>query len=123
MSSFSTTGKFAGGYNVNAVALSIGQAEYTDRIGGALRAAAQNHPDGLKGLARAANSNIRAVEAWIAKRSTPNGLHLLRLMATIPEVQAECRRLAAMEANLDPEFERELSSLFLIWTRMKGTGA
>lgn len=104
---------------MSALALSIGQYEFTDRICDALRQHVEGNASGVKSLARAANANVRTVENWLAKRSTPDGLHLVRLMATIPEVQAEVRRLAAMEADLDPNFERDMDALVRTYWRIK----
>lgn len=119
MSADRTTRTVGGGQSVNALALRIDQFDFTDRICGAIREAASRSPSGVKLIARAANANTRTVENWLAKRSTPDGLHLVRLMATVPEVQAEVRRLAAMESDLDPSFERDLNALITAYQRIR----
>jgi DNA-binding transcriptional regulator YiaG len=119
MSDNRITGNIDGVHRVNARALNMGQYEFTEAICDAIRRAIELDPFGVKTIARAANANIRTVENWAAKRSTPDGLHLVRLMATVPEVQAEVRRLAAMDADLDPEFERDLARVLEGYQRLK----
>lgn len=48
----------------------------------------------------------------------PDALHFLRLMATIPELQGEVRRLAGMESDIDPEFARDLTHAFQTYQRL-----
>jgi len=119
MSSEGNRGKVPGDHLVNAAALQLGYGDYAEVICGAIRRAAERHPHGMKYIARSANSNIRTVESWAAKRSTPDGLHLLRLMATVPEVQSEVRRLAGMQADLDPAFERDFHQLIQTYQRIR----
>ena len=118
MSRGSLTRRFCGEFTVNAPALAIGQDEFTTAIGDAIRRAAARHPFGFKFIQRAANANSRTVENWAAKLSAPSGLYLVRLMATVPEVQAEVRRLAAMEADFDPEMQRDLLQLMQTTSRL-----
>jgi hypothetical protein len=110
MSDKTITRTFNGERIVTALALGIDQFEFTDCICDAIRQAVSR--DGVKHVARAANANLRTVENWANKRSTPDGLHLVRLMAMVPEVQAEVRRLAAMESDLHPELQRDMQQLF-----------
>lgn len=100
-----------------APALTIDRFEYTETMSSAIKRATDRI--GLKGVARAASCNMRSVENWCQGVHTPNGLQLLRLMATVPEVQAEVRRLAAMEADLDPTFERDMDALMRTYWRIK----
>lgn len=72
-----------------------------------------------KELARAANCNERTAANLLAKRNLPDALHMLKLMAAVPEFAAEVRRLTGMETDLDPEFERDMSKLFVQWQRMR----
>lgn len=106
---------------MNALAFRIGQDEFTQRICDAIRRSVAGDASGVKTIARHANANVRTVENWLAKRSTPHALHLVRMMAAMPEVQAEVRRLASMEADLDPEFERDLLTLIGTYQRRKAT--
>lgn len=106
---------------MNALAFNIGQDEFTQRICDAIRRSVAGDASGVKTIAKHANANVRTVENWLAKRSTPHALHLVRMMAAMPEVQAEVRRLAAMEADLDPEFERDLLTLIGTYQRRKAT--
>lgn len=116
-------GKRSENERMTALALRIGQGEFTDRICDAIRRSVSHDPSGVKAVARAANANVRTVENWFAKRSTPAGLHLVRLMATMPEVQSEVRRLASMESDLDPAFERDFNTLVTSYMRLKGGSA
>ncbi|HYF35720.1 MAG TPA: hypothetical protein VD994_10550 [Prosthecobacter sp.] len=103
-----------------ALAFSITQAEYTKRTTGALRLAFINERMPVKRLAEVAQSSIATAKNWWEQRNPPEGLYQLRLLAAVPEYAAEVRRLTNMQANLDPEFERDLSRLFTQWQRVRG---
>src|SRR6185437_3535959 len=105
--------------NSTALAIDLGYTDYIDRIGEAVLRAAGRASGGLKEVARAANTNVRTLENLTQKVTGPNGLTLLKLMATVPEVQAEVRRVAGMEANLDPNFERDLNALFRTYNKLQ----
>lgn len=102
----------------SSAALDLDYNTYVDRIGDATMLAAARMVGGVKALARHANTNERTIENIIQKRSGANGFTLLKLM-TIPEIQTEVRRLVGMEADLDPELERDLSQLITRYQRMK----
>jgi hypothetical protein len=102
---------------MTALALEIGQGEYTTIVRDSLRRAFGAERHAVKRLASVANSNERTAKNWLDGRATPGGLHLLRLMATVPGFQAEIRRLTGMAADCDPEIEREISDLFRVWQR------
>lgn len=98
--------------------LEIGQGELTQTIAGALKRSFGQERAGVKRLAIIANTNTRTAENWLRGNNTPDALHLLRLIAQVPELQAEVRRLAGMESDLDPELERELSAVVTRFQRM-----
>lgn len=104
---------------MTALALEIGQNEYTEIVRDALRRAFGRERHAIKRLAGAANSNERTAKNWLEGKATPGGLHMLRLMATVPEFQAEVRRLTGMQADMDPEFERELHGLIRAYQRVR----
>lgn len=106
-----------------ALAFNIGQDEFTAAICGALRRAFGEERSAVKRVAQVANSNIRAAENWWSGKNPPNGLHLTRLVAMVPEVQAEFRRLAAMESDLDPEIERHILELHQTASRILASKA
>lgn len=120
MSSYPKAGTFRGAKRMSSVALAY--RDYVDRIGDAAANAAARMNGGVKALSRAANVNDRTIENIIQKRTGANGFTLVKLMA-IPEIQAEVRRLAGMEADLDPELERDLTQLINGYVRLKASKA
>lgn len=107
-----------------APAFAMTQGQYQETVSNVLRVAFGRQRHAVKQLARTAGTSASTAKNWLEGRSTPIGLHMLRLMATVPELQAEVRRLTAMEADLDPEFDREFHQLVASYTRMKaGRGA
>lgn len=102
-----------------ALAFEIGQNEYTGLVRDALQRAFGRERHAIKRLATVANSNERTAKNWLEGRATPGGLHMLRLMATVPEFQAEVRRLTGMQSDMDPEFERELHDLFRAYQKVR----
>lgn len=97
----------------------INQGEYQKRITGALRLAFVNDRFPVKKIAELADANEATAKNWWEGKSTPLGLNLLRLMATVPELHAEVRRLMAMGSDLDPMFEREMSKLVATFQRIQ----
>lgn len=97
----------------------INQGEYTDRVRGALQTAFGRLGHPVKHLAKCADVNITTAKNWLDGRSTPQGLHLLRLFAMVPELQAEVRRLTGMMADGDPEFDRALNDLLALHLRKR----
>jgi hypothetical protein len=95
----------------------INQGQFTERVRTALVLHFSRERNAHKRLAERADVNVGTAKNWLEGRSVPQGLHLLRLMATVPELQAEVRRLCAMEADCDPELEREIHDLFRVWQR------
>lgn len=96
-----------------AAILQMGQGEFTNTVGDALERRFGTDRFAVKQIAEIANTNIRTAENWLRRKNAPGGLHLMRLMAQVPELQAEMRRIAGMESDLDPELERELNSVML----------
>lgn len=97
----------------------INQGQYTERVRGALQMAFARFGHPVKQLARCADVNITTAKNWWEGKSTPQGLHLLRLFATVPELQAEVRRLTGMMADGDPEFDRALNDLLALHLRRR----
>jgi len=97
--------------------LTMGQNELTRAISGALQSAFGDERDAAKRVAIIANTNDRTAENWLLGRNAPDVLHLLRLAAQIPELQAVVRQLAAMEADMDPELDRALSAVVTLMQR------
>jgi len=104
---------------MTALAVELDTQIVTMRFAAALRSAFGDTKAAAKNVARAANSNLRAAENWLAGRNAPDAVHMLRLMATVPEFAAEVRRLTGMQSDMDPEFSRDLSRLFEQWQRMR----
>jgi hypothetical protein len=95
------------------------QRDFDNIVHRSIRAGLANERYPVRRLADAANVNEKTAKNWWEKRCSPQGLQLLKLMASIPELAAEVRRLCAMEADLDPEFERELHGLIRAYHRIR----
>jgi hypothetical protein len=63
-----------------------------------------------KRLARAANSTKESAENWLSGRNAPNLAAFLNMCRQYPQLRAEADRLMAMEAEIDPEFQRALAA-------------
>ncbi len=72
----------------------------------------------VKKIARLVDVNTRTAKNWLYGVNTPDLLNALKLMAHVPALAAETRRLIGMHADLDPEFQREFINLQAIWSRM-----
>lgn len=92
--------------------------DLTEALHGALRRAFDGADSPVKRIARAANSNERAAKDWWQGKNLPSAVHLLRLMATVPEFAGEVRRLTGMYADLDPEFERDFHMAMLTFGKL-----
>jgi len=53
----------------------------------------------------------KTAENWADATNTPSLLYGLRLIAHCPTLRKEVQRLCAMEADLDPDFQREFARL------------
>lgn len=103
-----------------AAALSMTQRDGEEVVARALQAAFGYGRKAARAIADCANCNERTALGWLNGSSSPGFVHTLRLMATVPEFQAEVRRLAAMNADMDPHFERDLNALLATYQRMRG---
>lgn len=84
----------------------------------ALQVAFSDRKSGVKEVQRVANTNERTAKNWWAGKNAPDGLNLLKLMAEVPELRAEVRRLTAMETDMDPHFERAMSDAMVLFQKM-----
>lgn len=97
----------------------MGTAETTAAICRAIREHFDGQRDAPKRLARIANSNTRAARNWLEGVNAPDALYLLRLMAEIPELQAEVRRLTGMQSDLNPQFDQAMQHTMQLFIRMR----
>jgi hypothetical protein len=100
----------------------IGQHAFDQYINAAIRRGLANDRNPVKTLAAAGDVNIGTSKNWWEGRNTPQSFQLLKLMARIPELAAEVRRLTAMETDIHPEFERDLAQAFATFQRLTGGG-
>lgn len=79
---------------------------------------------GLARMARDAGVGEATCKNWISPGgNAPKALNLLRLIATCPEMQAEVRRLCGMEADLDPELERDMQAALATFQALRARRA
>lgn len=88
-------------------------------VASALQNAFGDEKSAIKRIMDVSKCNERAAKNWYQGKNAPNALFLLRLIATVPELQAEVRRLTAMESDLDPHFERAMSQAMELFTRLR----
>ena len=100
--------------------LSMSTERFTAVIADSLRRRFGNSKASAKLVANLVGSNEKAAQNWINGANAPGSLHLMRLMATVPELQAEMRSLIGIDPNLDPEFERDLIALVSTYQKLKG---
>lgn len=86
----------------------------------AMKRHVQGFESEAKRLADILKCSPRTAENYLQARTAPSGLHLLRALASIPEFEAEVRRISAMETNSDPHLERAMSALVNAYQRRKG---
>lgn len=74
-----------------------------------------------KRLSEAAGVTVETAKNWLKADipTTPQGLHLMRLMATVPELQAEMLRLTAIETTMPAEFEQAFLAAARVYRRIK----
>jgi hypothetical protein len=80
-------------------------------------------PGARKELAEAAQGSIDNAKDLLRGLHAPNLTTFFRLARQCPTLKAEALRLLDAQANLDPEFDRDISKLFEQWQRMKDRGA
>lgn len=100
--------------------LALSRTAVKDRLAAAMRAAVANSNAPAKALARLADVNAATAKNWLAGKHPPGAVNLLTMLARVPELRAEVRRLTAMEAGIDPEFERDLSAVIAAASRLRG---
>lgn len=103
--------------------LDMGQRDLTVAFSEALKREFGNDRQAVVAIAEAANSNTRAAQNWLYGNNLPDFFHGLFLFARVPGLQAELRRLLAMESDLDPRIEQAISELVTQVQRAKGQGA
>lgn len=97
----------------------LSDADLTTIITQSLRDAFADKKSAVKGIMRVANCNERTAKNWYSGKNSPDALNLLRLMAEIPELQAEVRRLTSMQSDLDPHFEKAMNETVQLFMKMR----
>lgn len=87
-----------------------------------LRSEFGEEKDAAKKIARLVDVNTRTAENWLYGVNTPDLLNALKLMAHVPALAAETRRLIGMSAELDPELERDFQKLLRTFTAIGDRG-
>lgn len=77
------------------------------------------HASPIKQFARDVEINEHTARNIYEGRNAPNFLTTLKMIAAIPAFAAEARRLAGMEANLDPGFNEALNRVMQEFTKMQ----
>lgn len=102
-------------------AYEITQGDWLKASQTAMQAHVGDDRSGAKKLADILECSPRTAENYLQGRTAPSGLHFLRALASIPEFQAEVRRLSAMQADMDPEFDRAAMALLQVYQRRQST--
>jgi hypothetical protein len=88
-------------------------------VSGVLKGAFADKKSGIKTIQKVANSNYRTAKNWWEGRNAPDGLNLLKLMAEVPELQAEVRRLTAMATDLDPHLDHAMGEVMRLYLQAR----
>lgn len=96
---------------MSAPCFALDQNQYQSLVTDLLRKVVSNENSAAKRLAIVAGCSTATAKNWLAYRATPHGLHLARLRAAIPAIDAEMRRIEGLYAEFDPEAERRLNEL------------
>ncbi len=78
-----------------------------------------NHASPIKQFARDQDINEHTARNIYEGRNAPSFHTLLKMVATIPELASEVRRLTGLLEDLDPEFDRALSRVMQEFDKMK----
>ena len=108
--------------NASAPVATLDQGDFVQVVRDALRRDYGRFSYPVKRIAQAANTNVRTATNWWRGVCAPGGLHLLKLMAHSTELAGEVRRLTSMDADLDPNFPRELETALKAYAKAKGWG-
>lgn len=102
----------------HAPVMALSQNDLASTIGETLRRVFGTERHASKKLAQITGASNRSAENWIAGENAPDAFHLLRLMATVPELASEIRRLTAM-TDADPEFARDFMRAMQTFQRVQ----
>jgi hypothetical protein len=102
----------------HAPVMALSQNDLASTIGETLRRVFGTERHASKRLAQITGASNRSAENWIAGENAPDAFHLLRLMATVPELASEIRRLTAM-TDTDPEFARDFARAMRTFQRVQ----
>lgn len=103
---------------IHAPVMTLSQNDLVSTIGDTLRRAFGTERHAVKRLARITGASNRSAENWIAGECAPDAFYLLRLMAAVPELASEVRRLTAM-TDADPEFARDFMRAMQTFQRVQ----
>jgi hypothetical protein len=98
-------------------AYTITQGDWLKKSQAAMLAFVGEDRSGAKKISDALDCSPRTAENYLQGRTAPSGIHFLRALAAIPEFEAEVRRLSAMQADMDPEFDRAAMALLQVYQR------
>lgn len=77
----------------------------------ALNEAYGEYSSPAKRVANDCGASVGSAKNWLAGVAPPSSVYLARLEAKVPALAAEMRRLRAMEADINPDFQREFVAL------------
>jgi hypothetical protein len=70
-----------------------------------------------KVIAKAAGASSKSAENWTAANTAPSLINFLRLLPHSPSLQSMVRKLMGMQADLDPDFQREFVRFMQMMSR------
>lgn len=80
-------------------------------VSSGLQSALRNASAPVKRIARIADVDRKTAAAWYHGHSAPGIHHLLNLMAEIPGLAGEIRRVTEMERDAHEDLQREIAAL------------
>lgn len=98
----------------------ISEREFARIVSNALQAHYGPLKASAKCVANDAGASVDAAKNWLSGLCPPSSVFLKRLERKVPGLAAEIRRLQAMEADFDPNFQQQI--LVLLTRMQRGCG-
>lgn len=91
--------------------------QVADQVAGALVIDFGQFKSTHKVIAQAAGSSVKTAENWTSGATAPSLANFLRLLPHSPALQSMVKRVMGLEAELHPDFQRELVALMQRYAR------
>ena len=90
-------------------------------VGDALQAHYGPLKSAAKRCANDAGASVQSAKNWLGGMCAPSAIYLKRLECKVPGLAAEMRRLQAMQSELNPDYQRDLSAFIQLLQSIEHT--